>query len=451
VRPLLYIGCPQSERVDLERLLAAGNLGVVYADSAAAALAELQRREVPVVIDLSRGPAALQAARDLRAQHPELLVFAVVDARRPELTTEAILTGVADVFARPPSARRVTLAIDRELSYASTASHVPDAATAPLYHESKAMHAVMKLVTRAATMRAGVMISGEDGTGRQVVARAIHAAQPRPGPFVCVDCAALEGERLDAELFGASSSGRSADGSGGDLERIDRGSRLHESCGGTLYLQNVADASTRVQARLARVLRDREAILSEGGESIMVDVRPMAGVDPSIDLAIEDGRLRDDLFRRLSVIRIDVPPLRSRREDLPALANYLVREVCAALGVAPKTLSRPALALLAALPWRGNALELRSLIDMVVRDLGATRTIGVEDVLAHVRLNGGAVTEVGGTLRQARARFERDYITAVLEQHHGRISEAAKALGIQRTNLYRKLRALRVSQARRRK
>ena len=194
------------------------------------------------------------------------------------------------------------------------------------------------------------------------------------------------------------------------------------------------------------MLRDREAVLVDSDEPIALDVRPVASVDPAFDNAVQEGRVRDDLFRRLSVIRIDVPPLRQRREDIPALANYFLRDVCAALRVPPKTLSRSALALISALPWRGNGVELRTFIESVVTGLQGGRGIGLEDVLAHVRLDGGSVVfSNGGTLRQARARFERDYIAAVLEQHHGRISEAAKALGIQRTNLYRKMRSLRVT------
>jgi two-component system nitrogen regulation response regulator NtrX len=221
---------------------------------------------------------------------------------------------------------------------------------------------------------------------------------------------------------------------------------LHDALGGTLYLQNVADASTRIQARLARVLRDREAVLVESNEPVDLDVRPIAGVNPGFDSAVVDGQIRDDLFRRLSAIRIDVPPLRGRREDIPALANYFLRDVCASHRIPPKMLSRPALLLICALPWRGNAGELRLLLDSIVGGLQGGQGIGLEDVLAHVRLDGGsAVFAKGGTLRQARARFEREYIAAVLEQHHGRISDAAKTLGIQRTNLYRKMRSLRVS------
>jgi len=432
-------------------------MSVVWADNASYALNELRRHDMPVLLDLSRGAGALQIARELRTERASTLMFAVVDARRPDLTTEAVLAGVADVFARPLGGRRVANAIERELAYESRRT-IAGGSEPPngddLYNHSVAMRDVTALITRAAGMRAGVLIRGEEGTGRQIVARAIHTQQSanHPGSFVAVNCAAHDGEDLDAELFGRSA--RPSTGNGDvarGLERVSRSSRLFESLGGTLYLQSVAEAPTRVQARLARLLRDREAVLAETGDSFDFDVRPMAGVDSGIDSAVQDGRVREDLYRRLSVIRIDMPPLRNRREDIPALANCFLREVCAALRVPPKTLSRPALSLIAALPWRGNAVELRTLLETVVTGSQGGRGIALEDLLEHVRLDGGSVVfSNGGTLKQARARFEREYISAVLEQHRGRISEAAKTLGIQRTNLYRKMRSLRVNVDRRR-
>lgn len=449
MKPVLYLGCPAAERAATEALLATANLSVLWAENAAGACAELQKSDMPVLLDLSRGAVALQIARDLRAQRPGVLLFAVVDNRRPDLTTEAVLTGVADVFARPPAARRLASAIERETQHESRAHpRAPDASGDALYSHSSSMRDVVALMSRASAMRAGVMVRGEDGTGRQVVARAIHAAQSDGAAFVCVDCAGYEGDGLEVELFGAAGRARggqgSADASHG-LERISRQSRLYDAIGGTLYLKNIADASARVQGRLARLLRDREATLADTGAAIGFDIRPMAGVDAGVDSAVEEGRIREELFRRLSVIRIDLPPLRNRHEDIPALANYFLREICRARRVPPKTLSRPALSLIAALPWRGNAVELRTMLDAIVAGLSGGKGIGLDDVLAHVKLDGGSVTFSNrGTLRQARARFEREYIAHVLEQQHGRISEAAKALGIQRTNLYRKLRSLRV-------
>lgn len=445
MKPILYIGCPQPERAGVEKSLGGAGLSVVWADSGGHALNELQRVEMPVLVDLSRGAAALQLARDLRAQRPGVLLFAVVDDRRPDLTAEAVLTGVADVFARPPAARRVANALEREKTYESRQpTRVPEMAGDALYAHSPSMREVLVLISRAATMKAGVMIRGEEGAGRQVVARAIHGAQHENAAFVSVDCAAHEQDALDTVLFGNATRLRHGENASGP-ERLSRTSRLHEALGGTLYLQNLAEASTRVQGRLARLLRDGEATLSETGATLRFDVRMMTGVDANVDAAIQDGRLRADLFKRLSTIRIDMPPLRSRREDIPALANYFLRGICGRRRLPPKTLSRPALSLISALPWRGNAIELHVMLESIVAGLSGGKGIGLEDVLAHVRLDGGAVVSAeGGTLRQARVRFESEYIAHVLEQHHGRISDAARALGIQRTNLYRKIRSLRV-------
>src|SRR6185436_9115534 len=399
---VLYLGCPAGERADAEKNLSAGQLSVVWAADLAAALDTLQRREMPVLLDLARGAAALQLAHDLRTHRNTTLMFAVLDERRPDLTTEAVLAGMADVFPRPLGGRRVASAIEREQRNGSrdgngSGTHVSD----DLYSQSPSMRDVMSAIADAAVKRAGVLVRGEEGTGRQVVARAIHLRQHfSPSTFITVNCAAYDTEELDAALFGGPARSQGYGDSVGSrgLARVSREGRLHDAIGGTIYLQNVADAPTRVQARLARVLRDREVLLVESGEPIAFGIRPMAGVDPAFDRAVQEGRVRDDLFRRLAVTRIDVPPL----------------------------------------------------LEAVVHGLHGGRNIGLEELLAHVRLDGGSVglAASGGTLKQARARFEREYIATILEQHHGRISDAAKALGIQRTNLYRKMRSLLVTQRR---
>jgi len=308
---------------------------------------------------LSRGGAALQSARDLRTHRAATLIFAVVDSRRPDLTTEAVLAGMADVFARPLGGRRVAHAIARERRYEGRGESRSVASLEDLYCHSASMREVATVMARAASMRAGVLLRGERGTGRQLIARSIHAAQGGgASPFVVVDCGEYEPDELNDRLFGASSGHDPAKG----LERVAARGLVHQAIGGTLYLQNIADAPARVQIRLGRILRDREATLVDTGEAIGVDVRPIASADLGIEMSVQEGRIRDDLFRRLSVIRIDVPPLRNRREDIPALANFFVREVCAAHQVPPKTLSRAALSLISALPWRGNAIELRTLV-----------------------------------------------------------------------------------------
>jgi DNA-binding NtrC family response regulator len=179
-----------------------------------------------------------------------------------------------------------------------------------------------------------------------------------------------------------------------------------------------------------------------------VDLRCVVSATATIETEVGDGRVRDDLYRRVSVTRIDVPSLRKRREDIPAIANYVLRQICAAKELPARSFSRSALSLLCALPWRGQVTELRRLLETVAAG-PAGRSVALDELLAHIRLDADSVMFFdGGTLRQARARFEHEYIKTVLDQHRGRISEAAKALGIQRTNLYRKMRSLSVSRVR---
>jgi DNA-binding NtrC family response regulator len=444
-KPILYVGCPAPEREEAGRLLAAGALEVVWADTRSAALSKLQRRDMPVLLDLARGASALRTARELRTVRARTLIFGVVDARRPELTSEAVVSGFADVFARPLGPSRVVNALEREDAQQGERRLQRQAGVwDDLYSLSPSMGPVTARIAHAGSLRAGVMVRGERGTGRRIVARAIHAHQPTPARFVAVDCAAFAPDALEQELFGGEASGGAIpDPVTGPPERVSRAGRLYEAIGGTVYLRNVVAASARVQARLARVLSRRDAMLEESGRPIAMDVRVVAGVDPDFDRAVREGRVRDDLYRRLSAIRIDVPPLRNRREDIPAIANCFLRGICASGRLAPKTLSRPALSLIAALPWRGNAPELWEVLESAAG--AAEASVSLESVLGSVTIGGGsAALAARQTLRQAHAQFERDYIANVLDQHRGSVSGAALTLGIERTNLYRKLRRLRV-------
>src|SRR4051794_34598803 len=240
MKSVLYLGCPAPERADAEKQLGSVDVSVVWAENASFALDELRRRNMPVLLDLSRGAAALQSAREIRTQRAATLMFAVVDPRRPDLTIEAVLAGMADVFARPLGGRRVANAIERELKYEARES-IPAALENgdDLYGHSPAMRDVMGLIARAAGMRAGVLIRGERGTGRRVAARAIHALQQPAtgGAFVAVDCAACDGDELDLELFGPGGRAREDRGDR-DLERMSRQGRLFAARGGTIYLQN---------------------------------------------------------------------------------------------------------------------------------------------------------------------------------------------------------------------
>jgi DNA-binding NtrC family response regulator len=442
--PVVYLSGSAADRTEVERHLASGELRVTWVEASTQVPGDLLRSALPIVVDFSRGAPVLHLVRELRHARPDALLFGVVSDERHDLAVEAVLAGMAEVFCRPLDGRRLADALAREQGEREGSVQ----RSRELYTFSPAMRDVKAAIGRAATVRAGLMIRGEEGSGRQVVARALHAADTsRTGRFVCVDCETTSPDRLSMDLFGVAPRPED-DLPARGLERIGRTSRLFEAVGGTLYLQNVTEMPTRLQARLARALRDREVVLAETSETVSLDVRCAIGVDAGIDVAVKEARVRDDLYRRVSATRIDVPSLGHRREDVPLLANHLLREIAGTSGSPAKVLSRPALSLLRALPWRGNAIELKALVETVVHGTSA-RSIGLEDVLAHVRLDAGSIVLLhGGTLRQARARFEHEYIKTVLAQHRGRITDAARALGIQRTNLYRKMRTLRVSRER---
>jgi DNA-binding NtrC family response regulator len=407
------------------------------------------------VVDLRRNGDAIRAVRQVRAECPKAIILGVADTERPTAAADAIRAGVFDVLPRPASGRDLDALLENatelsRLAAAPAPSVSEEAASFGIVGSSMAMRLVMDLVQRAAAARCGILISGERGSGREMIARAIHAHDPNPeSPFVAVDCSGLSPERVELQLFGAShDAGSPVSHERRPLERIRRDSQLYAADGGIIFLENVIELPARAQARLARVLRDREIFLDHEREPQTIDVRAIASVDSAVEGAVEDGRLRPDLFERLSLIRMELPSLRQRREDIPVLATHIVKELCRANGLPLKTLTRPALTLLSALPWRGNLPELRGLLERLIL-LVPTGLIRLEDVLAHTQLEGSASpTGLDATLRQARSRFERDYIAAVLQHHHGRIAEAARVLGIQRTNLYRKMRQLNLMRGR---
>jgi DNA-binding NtrC family response regulator len=399
------------------------------------------------VIDLRDNGDALRIARAVRSHHPHAIVIGVADPARPHAAAEAIRAGVFDVLPRPPSVRDLRALIANAREQANLAASVqPLRAEASAYGmvgTSPAMRPVMELVQRAAAGQCGIMICGERGTGREMIARAIHAhSAHRTSAFVTVDCSAPDPEEVELQMFGMLVKRGGNAPERRSLERVRRNSRIYEAAGGFLFLENVAEMPARAQARLVRVLRDREVFVEEARERVSLAVRIVASADASISTALEEGRVRPDLYERLSLIRIDVPALRQRREDIPALATHFLKELCLQNGTPLKTLTRPALTLLSALPWRGNVPELKGLLERLIL-LVPQGLIRLEDVLAHTPLEGSPTPiRLDATLRQARARFESEYIAAVLQHHRGRIADAARVLGVQRTNLYRKMRRL---------
>jgi DNA-binding NtrC family response regulator len=289
---------------------------------------------------------------------------------------------------------------------------------------SDAVRACVVQVERAAADDRHIVISAERGLDAEAVARVLHGRSPRrAAPFVPVSSGAGAAE-VERALFGGTH--RSA---GGEIEIVSPAGAVYRANGGILFLASITELPATVQRRLARVLRDGEVRLSRRAGTVTLDVRVIGSSETSVD-----GELREDLARRLTV-HIHVPALRERRDDIPAIAGAMLE---ASRG--GHRFTAAALTVLAALPWRRNIAELSALIGRLDAN-GTGRVIRQEDVLAEVQLDRSPV-RAAGSLRDARRQFERDYIAAVLRDHEWQMRDAARALGIERANLYRKARQL---------
>jgi len=303
---------------------------------------------------------------------------------------------------------------------------------------SAAVGRVQEFLRRVAGLPGGVLLVAGAGADVESVARELHLRGPvAAGPFVSVDCGA---EGLEDLLFGEAIGHPPA-----DLESVSPAGQIAAARGGTLFLQNVGELPAGVQARLARVARDGEVQI--GGKPVSTAIRLVASAPFGVDTDVKERRVRSDLYRRLATSRIDLPPLSARPDDVPAIAIQLLDECCGP-SASRRIFTQAALGLLGALTWPGNLAELRHVIERVVAGTSEA-SIHVEHLLPALQLDRAPTPFVpSGTLREARQRFERDYIASVLQHHNWRMADAAQALGIQRPNLYRKARQLGIPLAR---
>jgi DNA-binding NtrC family response regulator len=446
--PVLYLPAATRDRAGVRDRLSRSGAPISLAADVPDALQMLgTRRFSLVIVDLASERTALAAVRLLRAQFPSIPVVGVIDPAQPLVASDAIYAGATDLLPWPFDERDIAavLAGARDVMPVDPSSQRSDLADR-LFEHSPSMRAVSEAMRLASPRKTAVLISGEPGSGRHLVARTLHDRDHEfvNRPFVVVDCGADGAADLEKRLFGAA--GEPVDlANPGGVERVARGSAIVAAQGGSLFLTNLLDAPGRVQARLARLLRDREAISGDQEDVIALDFRPMASIGPDGESEVSDGRLRRDLMERLGQVRIAMPPLRRRRQDLPLLAAHFLRRACDEQGCGPKRFSRAALTLLSALPWAGNGRELQEVVAATVE---GTREpiIQLDDVLRHASLESASAgsASAGLTLREARASFERECISATLVRCHGRVGDAAKVLGVQRTNLYRKVRQLNV-------
>jgi two-component system, NtrC family, nitrogen regulation response regulator NtrX len=359
-----------------------------------------------------------------------------------ETAVKATKLGAYDFLEKPLSIDRVLLVArhaieNRRLRLENERLRESSDGVPDIVGDSVPMKALRQQLGLMAATNGRVLIYGESGTGKELVAHALHALSPRASkPFVEVNCAAISEGLIESELFGHMKGSFT-------LAHERKTGKFQKADGGTIFLDEVGDMSLRTQSKVLRVLEDQRFEPVGAQESIQVDVRVVAATNKDLEVEIERGNFREDLFYRLNVIPFHVPPLRERKEDIPALAAYFLEEFARAYGRKPKELTPQALEALEAHHWPGNVRELRNLIERIVI-LNQQSRIDARHIPLQLARKSAAdrPAERYGSLQEVREAAEREYILKKLEEANGNVSRAAELLGLERSNLYRKMRTL---------
>ena len=374
------------------------------------------------------------------ADRPEVVI--VSGHGTIETAVKATKLGAFDFLEKPLTIEKVTVVIknaiqQRRLEVELSRLKESGSAAPQILGQSVPMKALRQQLSLMAATNGRVLIFGESGTGKEVFAHAIHAASPRSNEaFVEVNCAAIPEELIESELFGHRKGSLA-----GALE--DKIGKLQKADSGTLFLDEVGDMSLKTQAKLLRALDEQRFEPVGASQFIQVDVRVVASTNKNLEEEIERGNFREDLFYRLNVVPFHVPPLRERVEDVRLLAAHFLQEFTTAYGRKPKELTEEALRVLEEYPWPGNVRELRNLMERIVIMNPQVRIDARHIPLDRARR---AVFDRPmdrfGSLQEVREAAERDYILKKLEESKGNVTRAAEMLGLERSHLYRKMKAL---------
>ena len=383
--------------------------------------------------------------RTLREQGNDVPVIVMSGHGTIETAVEATRLGAADFIEKPIASERLLISLERalalhKLEVENEELRARTGGSDGLLGDSAPMRLLREQVQLAASANAPVLITGERGTGKELVARAIHLGSKRAnGPLEKLNCAAVPAELIESELFGHEA------GAFTGATKQRRG-KFERASGGTLFLDEVGDMPPPMQAKLLRVLQEGEIERVGGHKVISVDVRVVAATNKPLKKEIEEGRFRADLYDRLNVVPLRVPPLRERAEDIPILVAHFLRQACANNDRRGKEISKGALELLCRYDYPGNVRELRNLIERLVI-LTPGEHIGEAEARALLPIAGGAgggggYYRPGVPLRKMMEEVERDLILRALEHHQGHITNTAADLGLERSHLYKKMKAL---------
>ena len=422
-------------------------------DSDEALRAIEERRPSLVILDIWLQGSKLDGLDVLartKKLHPELPVVIISGHGNIETAVTAIKRGAYEYIEKPFKADRLVLVVvprARSLEAAPREQRAKEKSfySSELIGKSATMNHLRQSILKVAPTNSRVMITGPQGSGKELAARYLHASSQRVnGPFVAVNAASMAPDRVENEFFGVEETGQMARKVGA----------LEEAHNGTLYIDEVADMPIDTQGRLLRVLVEQKFQRVGGGPKVSVDVRIVSSTSRDLEREMTAGRFRQDLFHRLNVVPLRVPSLVERREDIPELVEHFVKQIAASSGLPPRIIGDDAMAVLQSHEWQGNVRQLRNIVERVMimstgePDVVITADMLPDDIGANVPLssNGsGGEHLMSLPLRDAREIFEREYLMAQINRFGGNISRTAEFVGMERSALHRKLRALGVN------
>ncbi|HPF70075.1 MAG TPA: sigma-54 dependent transcriptional regulator [Candidatus Krumholzibacteria bacterium] len=461
-RHVLIVDDEKNIRRTFGMVLGGEGFAVSTAESGEEALALVKDQKVDLVVLDVRLPGidGIETLRRLRELDRELPVIMISGHATIATAVEATRVGAYDFVEKPLSRERLLVAVRnavemRSLGREVRALRAREHRRRLLVGESAALRAIREQIAQVAPTGARVLITGESGTGKELVARAIHDGSERArAPFVKVNCAAIPEELIESELFGAVKGAYTG-------ATQSRDGRFLQADKGTLFLDEIGDMSLKAQAKVLRALQEGEIERVGSGQTVRVDVRVLAATNKDLAAEARAGRFREDLFFRLNVVPVQVPPLRDRRDDIPLLAEHFLSVYLDENGLPPRRFAPEALQLLRTLPWPGNIRELGNAVerlailargtligpdDLARLGIGGdlrpgTSVVGASDGAAAAESWSPTAVMASGGLVAARQEFEKRCVAAALDEAAGNVSQAARLLGIDRTNLHKKIAA----------
>jgi two-component system nitrogen regulation response regulator NtrX len=444
-KTILIVDDEESICQSLGGVLADDGYEIVTAGSGEEALKVVEEEMLSLVLlDIwLPGIDGIETLKIIKSGHPQLRVVMMSGHGTIETAVKATKLGAFDFIEKPLSLEKVLLIVKHALDITQLEEEnvlLKQKVTHEyeLTGESEPIAELKETISLVAPTNAWILIMGENGTGKELVARSLHKQSKRVNKaFVEVNCAAIPEELIESELFGH----EKGSFTGATEKKRGKFDLAHE---GTIFLDEVADMSLKAQAKVLRILQEKKYERVGGTKLIATDVRVLAATNKDLEKEMEEGRFRQDLFYRLNVIPLRVPPLRDRKEDIPLLVKRFLKDFSLKEGDAEKTITGEALAILMRHGWPGNVRELKNIVErLIIMKVG--NVIEADDIPLFMKKEQtpepAIANDAQDSLREAKTAFEKQYIAGKLKEYDGNVSRTAEAIGLERSNLHRKIRA----------